>query len=66
MQITLNGEPLQFDAAPTIAELLLHSGHAGRRVAVELNRVIIPRSEHAGRQVADGDAVEIVSAIGGG
>lgn len=66
MQITLNGSVMQFDAAPTIAQLLLRTGHAGRRVAVELNRTIVPRIRHAEQRLNDGDAVEIVNAIGGG
>ncbi len=66
MQITLNGSPMTFDAAPTVAELLQRTGHADRRVAVELNRAIVPRSLHADQRLADGDTVEIVNAIGGG
>ena len=66
MQITLNGSAMQFDTAPTISELLQRTGNAGRRVAVEVNRTIVPRSEHGTRCVADGDAVEIVTALGGG
>jgi sulfur carrier protein len=66
MQITLNGDAVRFADAPTIDELLLRTGNAGRRVAVEVNRAIVPRSEHGTRCVADGDVVEIVTALGGG
>ncbi len=66
MQVTLNGSAIEFDASPTIAELLQRTGHAGRRVAVEVNRAIVPRSLHAAQYLADGDIVEIVNAIGGG
>ena len=66
MQITLNGEPIEFDGAPTIAELLQHTGHANRRVAIELNQAIVPRSQHAVQRLVEGDRVEIVQAMGGG
>ncbi|MBN8482860.1 MAG: sulfur carrier protein ThiS [Xanthomonadales bacterium] len=66
MKIMLNGEPRDLDAARTVLDLLDLAGYAGRRVAVEVNQAIVPRSEHASRQLADGDRVEIVHAIGGG
>ncbi len=66
MQIMLNGEPLQLDDAPTITELLRRKGFAERRVAVEINGSITPRSLHDARRVAEGDRVEIVQAMGGG
>jgi sulfur carrier protein len=66
MQIQLNGESREIPAHSTLAELLEHEGLAGRRVAVEINLEIVPRSQHAGRVLADGDRVEIVQAIGGG
>jgi sulfur carrier protein len=66
VQIILNGEPMQLDDAPTIAELLQRTGYADRRVAVEINRAIVPRSRHAEHRVTDGDHIEIVQAMGGG
>ncbi|MBB5015062.1 sulfur carrier protein ThiS [Rehaibacterium terrae] len=66
MQIVLNGQAREWPAAPTIAELLASEGLAERRVAVEVNREIVPRSRHAEHRLADGDRVEIVHAIGGG
>jgi sulfur carrier protein len=66
MEITLNGESRRFEAPLTVAELLARTGHAQRRVAVEVNREIVPRSRHAGHALADGDRVEIVHALGGG
>ena len=66
MQVILNGEPLNLDDAPSIAELLQRKGYAERRVAVEINRAIVPRSQHAIRHVAEGDQIEIVQAMGGG
>lgn len=66
MQITLNGQPRDCAPATTIAQLLETAGYGSRRVAVELNREIVPRSQHPSRALADGDRVEIVHAIGGG
>ena len=66
MKIVLNGEEREFDAPLTIAALLDATGNAARRVAVEVNREIVPRSRHAERCLAAGDRVEIVQALGGG
>src|SRR5690625_682614 len=66
MQITLNGSPRQCAGATTISRLLEDTGFAGRRVAVEVNREIVPRSRHGEHVLDEGDRVEIVHAIGGG
>lgn len=66
MQITLNGSAGEYADATTISQLLEESGYAQRRVAVEVNREIVPRSRHDGHVLRDGDQVEIVQAIGGG
>ena len=66
MKILLNGAEQVLPAQSTIADLLTHSGYAERRVAVELNQGIVPRSAHATQLLQDGDRVEIVHAIGGG
>lgn len=66
MQIHLNGEARTVDTALTLATLLEQAGLAGRRVAVEVNSTIVPRSRHAEHRLNDGDRVEIVHALGGG
>lgn len=66
MEILLNGEPRTIDRGLTVAALLEQAGLADRRVAIEVNRQIVPRSLHATQTFADGDRVEIVHAIGGG
>lgn len=66
MRITVNGQAEQFKQAPTVAELLENLGLTGKRVAVEVNREIVPRSQHGEHQLAESDQVEIVHAIGGG
>ena len=66
MEIYVNGKPRPLDGALTIAQLVEELGVAGRRIAVEVNQHIVPRSSHATRTLAAGDRVEIVHAIGGG
>lgn len=66
MDITVNGEPRAIAASATVTELLQAEGLGGRRVAVEVNGRIIPRGEHDGHRLAEGDTVEIVHALGGG
>src|SRR5690606_36753705 len=66
MNITLNGQPLQVDKVSTIAELIAHLGYEGKRIAVEQNGDIVPKSTHGSTPVADGDQLEIVVAVGGG
>lgn len=66
MTFTLNGTLHRQDAAPTIAGLLDSLGLTGKRVAVERNGEIVPKSLHAQTRLAEGDILEIVSAVGGG
>ena len=66
MQIQLNGETREIADGSTIAQLLEAAGYAGRKVAVELNLEVVPRSRHGEQRLAAGDRVEIIHAIGGG
>ncbi|MFC0708768.1 sulfur carrier protein ThiS [Azorhizophilus paspali] len=66
MRIQLNGEPYELADGQTIADLLARLDLASRRVAVELNLDIVPRSLHAATALREGDQVEVVHAIGGG
>lgn len=66
MNIRVNGETISLTAGTTLAELVTRQGLAGRRIAVEHNGEIVPRSRHASCLLADGDTLEIVHAIGGG
>jgi sulfur carrier protein len=66
MKIVLNGESREVPATTSLAQLLEQSGYGARRVAVEVNRQIVPRSRHAAHGLAEGDHIEIVQAIGGG
>jgi sulfur carrier protein len=66
MHIFLNGEAITVPGVATVAQLLVDRGLAERRVAVEVNGAIVPRSAHATCTLGDNDQVEIVHALGGG
>jgi sulfur carrier protein len=66
MRIFLNGEERRLETPLTVAQLLAQLGLTGQRVAVEVNREIVPRSRHGGQALQDNDRVEVVRAIGGG
>ena len=66
MNIILNGKPHSLENTTTIEQLIDQLGLAGKRVAVEVNLDIIPRSEHGQRLLNENDKVEVVHAIGGG
>ncbi|HEX5694004.1 MAG TPA: sulfur carrier protein ThiS [Arenimonas sp.] len=66
MQIMLNGQPTDVAPDTTVGGLLEHAGLAGRKVAVEVNQEVVPRSRHEAHALAEGDRVEIIHAIGGG
>jgi sulfur carrier protein len=66
MDILLNGEPRTLAVSASVLQLLQAEGLENRRVAVEVNGEIVPRSRHADWALAAGDRVEIVHALGGG
>ena len=66
MQILVNGEPRSVAPGLTVAQLVELLELGGRRLAMEVNREILPRSQYAAHELRDGDRVEIVQAIGGG
>lgn len=66
MHIQLNGETLELPEGTSVADLIESLELAGRRVAVERNLDIVPRSQYASTALADGDRLEVVHAIGGG
>lgn len=65
MELTLNGETKAITGR-TVADLVAELGLTGQAVAVEVNRVVIPRREHAQTPLNDGDSVEVVTLVGGG
>jgi len=66
MRITLNGTPREFPAPVTFAQLLDDLALSNRRLAIERNGEIVPRSRFADSHLADGDRIEVVIAVGGG
>lgn len=64
--ISVNGKPVSLESGATLSRLLDTLGLTGRKVAVERNGEIVPRSQHAQTALADGDRIEIVVAVGGG
>lgn len=66
LTITINGEPRQFASELSVAGLIDQLGYTGKRIAVEQNGEIVPKSRHAATQLATGDQLEIVVAVGGG
>jgi sulfur carrier protein len=66
LTLSVNGTATRVDDAATVADVIAKIGAAGKRIAVERNGEIVPRSRYAATPVRDGDRLEIVGAVGGG
>jgi thiamine biosynthesis protein ThiS len=66
MQVTVNDEPRTLPAGATVADLVAALGLGPRRIAVEVNRAVIPRATYAAAVLRDGDTIEIIHFVGGG
>lgn len=66
MDMIVNGKTVQVENAATVSQLLEQLGFAGKRVAVEKNGEIVPKSVHAETAIGADDKIEIVVAVGGG
>ena len=66
MRVTVNGAAREIPQGMTVRELVVHLGLDGGPVAVEKNLEVVPRAEHAGAILNEGDVVEIVHFVGGG
>ena len=67
IQISINGKPREFELSQmTVADLVTQLGLTGKRLAIERNGEIVPRSTFAEVQLLSGDQLEIVGAVGGG
>jgi sulfur carrier protein len=66
MNITINGESRTLNSETRLSELLEMLDLGGKRIAVEVNREIVPRSEYDNYTLSESDTIEIVNAIGGG
>jgi len=65
-ELKINGENRQFPAPLTVSGLIEALGYAGKRIAIERNGEIVPKSQHATTALVAGDQLEIVVAVGGG
>lgn len=66
MNIQINGQPRELADGMTVEALLDELGYGEKRVAVERNGELVPKSRHGNEQLEDDDRIEIVQAIGGG
>jgi sulfur carrier protein len=66
IDIVVNGDPRRVAAGTTVTTLLAELGLAELRVAVERNREVVPRADHARTALAAGDHIELVTFVGGG
>ena len=66
MQVNVNGEVKQLPENCTVTQLLEVMEITGKRIAVEVNQEIVPRSLHEATRLDEGDVIEVVQAIGGG
>jgi sulfur carrier protein len=66
IQITVNGAARRLERGLPVSLLIEQMALSGRKIAVERNGEIVPRSAHASTLLADGDRLEIVAAVGGG
>ena len=66
INVSINGASRQFPQAISVAALIEEMGLTGKRIALERNGEIVPRSQFAAQQLADGDRLEVVVAVGGG
>lgn len=66
LQINLNGELTTLENVHTIADLVKQLGYTNKRIAIESNGNIVPRSEYANTKLANNDSLEIITAVGGG
>jgi sulfur carrier protein len=64
--VFINGAPRQLPDHSSIAALIDELGYTGKRIALERNGDIVPRSQYAEKPLAEGDRLEIVVAVGGG
>jgi len=66
IRIELNGAPTAVPAGTTVADLVARTLPNARAYAVEVNRAVLSRRDHAAREVREGDRIEIVTLVGGG
>lgn len=66
IQVVVNGQPRAISAGATVKDLIVALGLAGKPVAVERNREVVPKAKHGETALAAGDQLEVVTFVGGG
>ncbi len=66
IDVVINGQPRTIGEGTTVAVLLVQLGFGDKRVAVERNREVVPRGQHASTVLGAGDRIELVTFVGGG
>jgi len=66
MMVIVNDKPKEVPAGTTLAELVEELGLGEVPCAAEVNRQLVPKREHAGRELCEGDRIELVTLVGGG
>ncbi|MCA9293746.1 MAG: sulfur carrier protein ThiS [Phycisphaerales bacterium] len=66
MTVVLNGKPTDIPEGATVRQLLVARGLGDKPCAVEVNRALVPRRAHEEHVLREGDAVEVVTLVGGG
>ena len=66
MQVVVNDEPRELAEGATVADLVIALGLGPRRIAVEVNRAVVPRADYSATVLHSGDTVEVINFVGGG
>ena len=66
MKILVNGKKISLPEDLSIEGLIVHLGYQNQRIAIEINELIIPKSNHSSFLLQDLDKVEVINAVGGG
>ena len=66
VEIQVNGKARHVAEGTTVAALIVELGLGGKPIAVERNREVVPKAQHASTALVDGDRVELVTFVGGG
>ncbi len=66
MEILVNSKKISLPEDSNIEDLIVHLGYQNQRIAIEINELIIPKSNHSSFLLKDLDKVEVINAVGGG
>ena len=66
MKIIVNDEQIELPYDSNIEDLVIHLGYQNKRIAIEINELIVPKSNHSTHLLQNQDKVEVINAVGGG